>query len=531
MNAFPFSFLFPVIFIAVLTGVLVVYNRKQAKARRSFDELARKYQGAVSTKSLMAGYVFEGQQDGMMFSCRFSAGSKNSPPSLTVTVRAPFPARLSLRRKAWYDRFALRIGLTAEIPSGDPAFDQAYYLDTDRGDLLQSYFSQDDKRRAVDALMNLGYPVRKMVFSPNDIGLVLSPFSVDAITAFPLEPCLRELRNLSGSPAPAGYTASNALRSIPGGPRPPINRAGLTGLYLCNGLLIAGGIFALAYGMTMHEPVGHGLIASALLASVPAALLYLAVVFHWIRGRSSSHRHFLIILLLSLAGFPLGMAGGALTTNGLWDQGAETSHRVLITNRHSTQNKNSKTYHLAFSSWQQPGQTDEITVPLTLFRVIRQGDAMMIRTKPGYWREEWITGMEPAPETLNRPDAPAVSTLSFKSVQFYEGAPSAAQEETKTYATQFAGASSRYIYCRVNMENNLWQTQDRAYTFKWQFLNPDGSRRGEVVRPFTVRKDWWTAWITQSWGWEAPGQWPAGTYRVIVLVDDRPFGEGTFIIR
>jgi len=532
MNPIYLTFFIPVIFgAAIALGAMVYYNRKLDRTSRLVQELARKAGGTVSRKSILTGIITEGLSNGMPFACRYFPGSKNNPPSLTVWARIPFPAKLTIRREAWYDRFARRIGLMAELQTGDPGFDRSYFLDTDRGDIILPYFSDDTKRRAVDALYTLGYPVGKVIFEKTGISIVYSPFPPDTIEGFPLERCLSELRKLSGEMSGAGYAASFNHRLFPGNPRPAVSRIGLTFLFIFNGFLMLAGIFGLAFGMGEYEPLSCNLILNALAISVPAALLYLFMVFRWIRGRSSSHRYYLAILILSLTGFPLAFTGGAVATNGLFDQGPETAHRVKISKLYDQQNKNSRTYYVAYPSWQQPGATEHVSIPENLYRVLRPAGEVIIKTKPGYWREEWIAGIDPTQESAGNTGASDISPLRLRSIRFYEGGASPATGQDKRFAAEFPRGTSRYIHCQVNMENDYWNIREQSYIFTWRYLNPDGSIRAEVSRPFTVRKDWHTAWVVNSWGWENPGNWPSGNYRVIVLVNGRPFGEGKFLIK
>ncbi len=283
--------------------------------------------------------------------------------------------------------------------------------------------------------------------------------------------------------------------------------------------------------MERYEPLGNRLILNALSLSVPVVLVYLISVFRWIRGRSSSHRYFLIILILSMIGFPLAMTGGAVLTNGLLDQGSETCRRVSVTDHYYRTNKNSKTYYVAFPSWQSPGRTDRLSVPCCFFEAVHPGDNILIRTKPGYWKEEWITGIDLVPEVCKQRDVVGGFPLKLLGIRFYEAGWSNVPKKDRRYTTEFARETSRFIYCQLDMESNLWKDKDRSYTFVWKYMNPDGRLRGEVALPFTVRKEWRTAWVSRSWGWDKPGYWPPGDYRVVVLLDGHPFGEGVFTVR
>lgn len=533
MAQFYLIFAFAVAFlgIAILLGFLFFLHRKQSRSRQGLRELAERLHGRVTGSSLFTGDLLEGLHGGAPFTCRYFMGSKNSPPSLTIQAKASCPAKLTIRREFWYDRFAKRIGLVAEIQTGDPAFDGSRFLDTDRTDIYLPYLSEAARRQQIDALFNLGYPAREIVFDRKGVRIVLSPVEGETLAAIPVENYLDGLIRLSSGIPASGLPAlyAGVFGSAP--PRKPIPLAGLILLFLFLGLLILGGAIALGYGMNEYEPVGNRLVLNALALSAPAALLFLALAFRWIRGRSSSHRVFLFVLLFSLIGFPLAMAGGAVMTNGLLDQGIETAREVPVTDRSYRQNKSSRTYFVSFPSWQHPGQTDRVDVDAAFYRAVRPGDRIVIRTRPGHWGEEWIAGIERTPTQTRREDAAAEIPLRLLGIRFYESGPSGVPKDERHYAGEFRRETARYIGCQVDMQNDLWRERDRPYTFGWKYLNPDGSLRGELSLPFTIRKEWQTAWVSHHWGWDDPGHWPPGAYRVVVVVDGRPLGEGMFDIR
>ncbi len=527
------TFTFAIAFFtsAILLGALVYYYRKLARSRLALQELAERLHGRITRRSLFSGDLLEGLHGGTLFTCRYFIGSKNNPPNLTILVKTSCPAKLTIRREAWYDRFAKRISLVAELQTGDPLFDGAYFFDTDRDDIFQPYLSEAARRQQIDALYNMGFPVREVTFGRKDLRIVLSPLRGDVIASVPVDKYLDGLLNLCGEFSSAGYSTSSFRPLFPGASRSPVPPAGLVFLFCFIALLIMGGAVALGYGINQYEPIGNQLIINALVLSAPAALIFLGLVFQWIRGRSSSHRIFLIVLIFSLIGFPLAFAGGAVITNGYLDQGMETSRKVSVVDQYCKQNKKSQTYYVTFPSWQRPGQTDCLSVPVDFFRAVRRGDGLVIRTKPGYWQGEWIVGIERISSVSSRADVAEGITLRLQGVRFYEGGISSVPRKDRHFVSEFARETSRFIWSQVDVENNLWQDRDRTYTFGWQYINPDGSVRGELSLPFTISKEWQTAWVNHSWGWSTPGQWPPGDYRVIVLVDGRPLGEGTFTIR
>ncbi|NLV25473.1 MAG: hypothetical protein GXY54_11920 [Deltaproteobacteria bacterium] len=437
--------------------------------------------------------------------------------------------KLVIRSESRYDRFARRIGLMAEPETGDSEFDKAYFLDTGENEAVKAFLGEPQTRSAVDRLFKLGFPVHELGTEKNGLYLVLSPLRENALGKIPVAGYVDGLVRLAREfPSASRFTASGVTDLSH---RRPLSR-GLAALLLAvDGLLLPGGLIALILGLDRFQPLGRGLILNALLLSIPITLIYLTGVFLWIRGRSSSHRLFLVFLVLALVGFPLAMTGGAVVTNGFWDEDPETARQILVTNRHYRQSRNRKSWYVTFPSWRRHGETEQISVSCRLYSKVRAGDALVVRTKPGYWGEEWITGVNPlTPE--NRADEPVASLpLQLQSIRFFESAAADGPVSEGRFAKEFARQEARFIYCRVDMGNHLWRDRDQSYLFAWRYHNPDGSLLGEVSGRFTVAEEWQTAWLSHSWGWQRPGHWPSGDYRVVVLVDGHFLGEGTFTIR
>jgi hypothetical protein len=516
--------------VTVVAGVLIYFFRKNRRIRQSFEDMAKRVHGKVVRKNFAVGDILEGQHAGHSFSCRYLPGSKNQPSSLRIQLNIACPAALKIRKRAWYDRFAAQCGLIAEIRTGDTVFDATYYLDTDHMDLYAAHFAGHDKRLEVASIFSLGFPVQEIVFGKKDIRIVLSPFQHDRLDAVPLENYLDALLKLSEGLSSPEYSAASFAQGFGGSFSHPLSREVLVMLFIFLGLLIFGGLLALIAGLEKYQLLNHHLMVNALALSALVFLVFQAGVYQWIRGRASSHRLFFYLLTMSFVAFPLGMTGGAVLTNGFLDEGGETVHRVSVKEHYMQKNKNNRTYYLSFVSWQNEEQKTRISVSSCFFEQIETGDLIDVKTKPGYWQAEWISGIEKAPGG-DRVDRMEGIPLSLVKIRFYESGPSALPGQNQIYSTEFAGETSRYIYCHVNMENHLWRQDDRRYTFVWQYIKSGGDNSAKLVLPFTIRKEWKSAWVVNGWGWEKPGQWPPGIYRVEVSVDGRPFGEGSFTIR
>lgn len=115
-------------------------------------------------------------------------------------------------------------------------------------------------------------------------------------------------------------------------------------------------------------------------------------------------------------------------------------------------------------------------------------------------------------------------------IRFFEGPDADIPREERIYATVFPQTSSRFIWCEVEVRNLRHGKDHQPHTIRYEYYNPDGSLRGEMKGDFTIRKEWMVSWHQQGWGFHKPGQWPLGTYRVAVFMDDRPIGEREFTI-
>lgn len=124
----------------------------------------------------------------------------------------------------------------------------------------------------------------------------------------------------------------------------------------------------------------------------------------------------------------------------------------------------------------------------------------------------------------------AQEELTLKQLQFYEGPDLFQERDQRKYYDSFARSTARYIFCEVEALNLLYGKALHNHKVVWEYYNPDGSLRGRISDDWNVQPEWYTTWVQRGWGWDSPGNWPAGTYTVRVLVDGLLFAKGRFII-
>jgi hypothetical protein len=116
------------------------------------------------------------------------------------------------------------------------------------------------------------------------------------------------------------------------------------------------------------------------------------------------------------------------------------------------------------------------------------------------------------------------------SIRLFEGGYDAPAKEARVYRTSFEKSSTRYIWTELNIKNRRYQQYEHTHNITLKYYNPDGSLRGQTDHSYTVKSEWLTSWKASGWGWKTAGNWPAGTYRVVVEMDGTVVGEKAFTV-
>jgi hypothetical protein len=145
--------------------------------------------------------------------------------------------------------------------------------------------------------------------------------------------------------------------------------------------------------------------------------------------------------------------------------------------------------------------------------------------------EDRAPSMTPS-QPVDTPDqAPSMPTLplAFESLRFYESGTAIGEHKERQYSTQFPKHSARYIKFELGVKN-LQSMTDQTHQLMYRYINPDGSLLGETQSAWLVKSTSAMPSYSWGWGWEEPGHWQPGTYRVAILIDGVEFAEGSFTI-
>jgi len=319
----------------------------------------------------------------------FTPGGKNVPSSYKIKIECSSSGFFCIGRETGFDRFFKSLGIANEIQSGDKDFDNKFFIETDAVNFTRTYFMSSEKRRAVDSILDHGFT--KVEHDGKTMTAICSPVQFKK----PLDETV--IQKVVSSLI---LLAQN-INEHPGEDIAQLNKgwkAKRTVAFTIPVLLYIVGIPTFLIGLFNYTPLDKwALFLTTLKYSVPSFLLFLTVAVKLIKGRSTSHRELIIILILSLISFPGAGMGLGTFLNGWLDQSAATPHLAIVMKKYTTSSKNGKNYHVVLKSWRENKYSESLRVSSSEYgRAKPDKTRMRIVTKPGHYGFEWIfaTGFE-----------------------------------------------------------------------------------------------------------------------------------------
>ena len=131
------------------------------------------------------------------------------------------------------------------------------------------------------------------------------------------------------------------------------------------------------------------------------------------------------------------------------------------------------------------------------------------------------------------PDSVA-DTVEFEEIFFFEGnrdtqLPHSNSQQIKS---SFNRDSVRYIFTVVRLTNKRWQESAQDLVINVRYFRSNGNLFGETSINQHIPSDWEYPTLWTGWGWDIPGKWEAGIYKVELWLDDKnKIGEGSFHLK
>jgi hypothetical protein len=132
--------------------------------------------------------------------------------------------------------------------------------------------------------------------------------------------------------------------------------------------------------------------------------------------------------------------------------------------------------------------------------------------------------------TTTAPPPEEKTYLEYKSVRFFEGGAQDVPESERQYKNDFPISKTRYVYYSVYAKNLLYRSRSQKPIVRGKYYYPDGSFMGEAKVNVEIPPDWDETDLWNAWGWDQPGNWSLGTYRVEIFFGNAKVGESKFTI-
>ncbi len=379
------NFFFAVIALLNVSLLILVLWKSRGNLKIGQNALQKVFPNQEDWKKLQWGKKVPFTYQGRNFLCQYGRGGKNNSADFSMSLPGVVWPSLGVQKENAFHRFSKRIGLTAELESGDRVFDEQFFVDTADMSFYRYVLSSPSRREAIGRLLTgISPPVRQIKADKKGITLWIRPFRLKPEADFHLEPYLDSLLCLVD-----GLEISTA-----GAPHEEPEGSGFLSrtilLFVLSVAALITGVILLTLGNLWYPPLDSEFFTRGFTYSLPLLPPFWFLSYLAIRGKSWSHRLFFPLILISLvASLFLGYAG-MLFTNGFWDESRPADHTCTVQGKHITKSKDSRTFYLTISSWNDPGGSYRINISGKLYEKLQAGQTLRITTRAGYWEQEWI---------------------------------------------------------------------------------------------------------------------------------------------
>jgi hypothetical protein len=120
--------------------------------------------------------------------------------------------------------------------------------------------------------------------------------------------------------------------------------------------------------------------------------------------------------------------------------------------------------------------------------------------------------------------------LFLESFRFYESGKERPDRRERRYATSFPKRTTRFVNVELGIANSLHRKQDKTHHAVYRWFHPDGSLLAEQEDEWVIISKYEDFGASRRLGWDQPGQWTPGMYRLVILVDGVIFAQRPFTI-
>jgi hypothetical protein len=126
------------------------------------------------------------------------------------------------------------------------------------------------------------------------------------------------------------------------------------------------------------------------------------------------------------------------------------------------------------------------------------------------------------------PEFPAMQA-KFTGIQFFESPQDMLASADRKYDYSFKASDTRYVGVELSFARPK-SVPPGAMAVECAISDPDGATLAKLTIPFDPDTDWETFQNARHWGYDRPGQWAKGVYRVACTASGRWIADTAFEI-
>lgn len=115
-------------------------------------------------------------------------------------------------------------------------------------------------------------------------------------------------------------------------------------------------------------------------------------------------------------------------------------------------------------------------------------------------------------------------------LQLFAAGSEAPPREQRVYRQEFRRNSTRYVWCELHIRNLLWGVRSQSCNICWRYYDSRNETCGQVTGDFLIKPTRRYSHISHGWGWEQPGKWPPGKYRIEIWIEKTRIDAEYFVI-
>jgi len=321
-----------------------------------------------------------------LYTPEMKKGKQKIPSSLRISITVPTEGEFHLLPECFWDRVGKFLGIAQEIATGDAEFDQRCYIRSDTPAFAAAYLSDPIKRIAFLDLQRLGFP--EVQLEKGELAAIWTHFDpAKDGTAELVEEAAARLIILGSNLPPSDPELLHNVRS-----------RRIVGQWVLWPFLILFAGITFLVGM-FFPPIDEWEWLQASLPLMGVALPLFAVLSAYlIRGTSTSHHAWLILMVGAVFLLPLGSCGTIATVNGLSDDTPPQTHQALIVQKYTTRSKNRTHYKVECLSWRHPGAREIFEVSASEYsQIVENRSHLQVVTRAGSLGLEWVVSKRVIP--------------------------------------------------------------------------------------------------------------------------------------